>query len=170
MSGEIINKVDEKGLITLNLEEYYDQGERVIFDIKDLLFEGLILRERDFRDFVKKHDWAQYQDCNVAVDCTADAIIPMWAYMLISTQLKPYAAKVCIGNKSDLNRVLFSDAINAIDLEHYRDAVVMVNGCSKYPVPESAFAEISMRLADVVKTLSYGEACSKVPVYKKRRS
>ena len=169
MSGEIINKVDEKALITLNLEDYYTQGSRVIFDIKDLLFEGLILRERDFRDFIKSHDWSQYQDAYVAIDCTADAIIPMWAYMLISTQLKPYAAKICVGNAEDLNRQLYDEVIAEMDMELYRDKVVMVKGCSKYPVPESAYAAISMRLAEVVKSLSYGEACSKVPVYKKRR-
>jgi len=166
---EITNKVDQSGLLTLNLEDYYDSNKRVYIDLKDHLHEGLILRERDFRDFVKSNDWSQYQDCNVAVDISSDAIVPAWAFMLVASAVSSYAKTVVKGSLEDLNKHLYSLAIQKIDPTDFSDKFVIVKGCSKVPVPESAYVELCAVLQPVVKSLSYGEACSKVPLYKKRR-
>ena len=166
---EIINKVDQSGLLTLNLEDYYDSNKRVYIDLKDHSHEGLILRERDFRDFVKSNDWSQYQDCNVAVDISSDAIVPAWAFMLVASAVSSYAKTVVKGSLEDLNKHLYSLAIQKMDPTDFTDKFVIVKGCSKVPVPESAYVELCAVLQPVVKSLSYGEACSKVPLYKKRR-
>lgn len=165
---EIINKVEQSGLITLNLEDYYDQNKRVFIDLKEHLYEGLILRERDFRAFVKNNDWSQYQDCNIAIDITSDAIVPAWAFMLVASTVSPFAKTVIKGSLEDLNKHLFTQALQTINLEELQDKFVIVKGCSNRPVPESTFVELCTLLQPVVKTLSYGEACSKVPLYKKR--
>jgi len=165
---EIINKVEQSGLITLNLEDYYDQDKRVFIDLKEHLYEGLILRERDFRAFVKKNDWSQYKDCNIAIDITTDAIVPAWAFMLVATAVSPFAKTVIKGTLEDLNKHLFTQALQTINLEGLQDKFVIVKGCSNRPVPESTYVELCTLLQPVVKTLSYGEACSKVPLYKKR--
>lgn len=165
---EIINKVEQSGLITLNLEDYYDVDRRVFVDLKDHLYEGLILRERDFRDFVNSNDWSVYQDANVAIDITTDAIIPAWAFMLVASAVSPFAKTIIKGSLEDLNKYLFSSAIQKIDLTEFENKFVIVKGCSKVPVPESAYVELCSRLQSVVKSLSYGEACSKVPLYKRR--
>ena len=134
--GEIINKVDQSGLITLNLEDYYDQGRRVFIDLKDHLSEGLILRERDFRNFVKSNDWSQYKDSHVAIDITSDAIVPAWAFMLIATAVSPFSKTVVKGTLEDLNKHLYTSALKNIDLTELKDKFVIVKGCSKVPVPE----------------------------------
>lgn len=164
----IVNKVAASGLITLNLESYYDQGERVIYDIKDNLFHGLMLREKDFRAFLKDHDWSAYQDKNVAVICSADAIVPTWAYMLLATKLKPYANEVVFGGLETLEAVLFTRALNKIDLESFRDERVVIKGCADVDVPVAAYVEITNLLTPVVKSIMYGEPCSTVPVYKRK--
>lgn len=166
--GEIINKVDQSGLITLNLEDYYDQGRRVFIDLKDHLAEGLILRERDFRTFVKTNDWSQYKDAHVAIDITSDAIVPAWAFMLVATAVSPFSKTVVKGTLEDLNKHLYTSALKNIDLTYLKDKFVIVKGCSKVPVPESAYVELCALLQPVVKSLSYGEACSKVPLFKRR--
>ena len=165
---EIINKVDQSGLITLNLEDYYDQNKRVFIDLKDHLYEGLILRERDFRSFVKSNDWSQYKDCNIAIDITTDAIVPAWAFMLVASAVSPFAKTVIKGALEDLNKHLYTIALQKIDLTELQDKFVIVKGCSKLPVPESTYVELCALLQPVVKTLSYGEACSKVPLFKRR--
>lgn len=164
----IVNKVAASGLVTLNLELYYNQGERVVYDIKDNLFHGLMLREKDFREFIKTHDWTVYTGKNVAVTCSADAIVPTWAYMLLATKLKPYANEVVFGNLETLEAVLFSKALSAIDLSVYKDARVVIKGCADIEVPVAAYVEITALLTPVVKSLMYGEPCSTVPVFKRK--
>lgn len=163
----IINRIANSGLLTLDLEEYYHRGERVVYDLKDNLYMGLILREKDFRDFLKTHDWTQYQGKNVAIVCSEDAIIPTWAYMLLALQLEPYAHTIVFGDLIALESKLFDEAIAHINLETYRNARVVVKGCSKVPVPTSAYVEITRLLRPYVQSLMFGEPCSTVPLYKK---
>lgn len=164
----IVNKVAASGLVTFNLELYYDQGERVVYDIKDNLFHGLMLREKDFREFIKTHDWASYTGKNVAVICSADAIVPTWAYMLLANKLKPFANEVVFGGLDTLEAVLFSKALAKVDLSVYQDARVVVKGCADIDVPVSAYVEITSLLTPVVKSIMYGEPCSTVPIFKRK--
>ena len=164
----IINRVAGSGLVTLDLEDYYHPGERVVYDLKDNLFMGLILKEKDFRAFLKEHDWSQYAGKNVAITCTEDAIIPTWAYMLLTLQLQPYANTIVYGTLDNLAEKLYFDAIATIDPETYRGAKVVVKGCSKVPVPTAAYVELTRILAPVVQSLLFGEPCSTVPLFKKK--
>ncbi len=164
----IVNKVAQSGLISLDLADLYPKGERVLYDIKDNLFHGLILREKDFREFVKENDWTKYQDKHVAIVCSADAIVPTWAYMLLSTKLKPYAASVVFGDINMLETILFERALDKIDIEVYRDQRVVVKGCGEIEVPTSAYLEITSKLTGVAKSIMYGEPCSTVPIYKRK--
>lgn len=164
----IINKVAQSGLVTLDPAQFYAPGERVVYDIKDNLFHGLILREKDFREFVKTHDWAQYQGKNVAVTCTADAIVPAWAYMLLANRLAPYARQVVFGDAEVLETVLFVKEVSRLDVEQYRDQRVVIKGCGDIPVPVSAYVELTQRLTPVAKSLMFGEPCSTVPIYKRK--
>ena len=166
-TGEITNKVAESGLITFNLEDLYVLGNRKTFDLKDFLFEGLILREKDFRQKLKGFDWSSYKDVYVNLECTADAIIPQWAFMLASTYLQEVASRVVMGTKETLEIVLFQEALAKLDIEQFRDERVIVKGCSKYPVPTAAYVEFVTRVKPVAKSLMYGEACSTVPLYKR---
>lgn len=164
----IINRVASSGLLTLDLEMYYHQGERVVYDIAQNLFQGLLLREKDFREFIKQHDWAQYAGKNVAIICSADAIVPTWAYMLLTIQLEPHANCIVFGDLAGLEQALFQQAINDIDIEEYRGERVIIKGCSHKPVPIFAYTELTRRLRPVVASLMYGEPCSNVPLYKKK--
>jgi len=164
----IVNKVAASGLITFNLEDYLENGERVLYDIKDNLFHGLMLREKDFREFVKEHDWQQYQDKNIAITCTADAIVPTWAYMLLANKMKPFANEVIFGNLDALETQLFSKALAKVNLEDYANQRVVVKGCANPQIPISAYVEITALLTPVVKSLMYGEPCSTVPLYKRK--
>lgn len=168
MSEEIKNKIDESGLIQLDLQDFIAKGERVVIDLKDFLYEGVMLREKDFRDKIAATDWTQYQDKFVAITNTADAIIPLWSYMLLASALQPYVKILIRGNKSHLEGALLRIAIENIDAEQYRDARVIVKGCGKIPIPESAYIALTMKLQPVVKNLMFGEACSTVPVFKKK--
>lgn len=163
---EIINRVANSALITLNLEDYYHQGERVVYDIKDNLFMEMILKEKDFRAFVKEHDWTQYQDKNVAIICSADAIVPTWAYMILASRMQPYAHLVVFGNLESLEQALFQKALSKINIEEYKGSKVVVKGCGHLPIPTFAYVEISRLLTPVVASLMFGEPCSTVPVYK----
>lgn len=165
----IINRIANSPLITFNLEDYYPQGERVVYDIKQNLFQEMILKEKDFRAFVKEHDWSQYKDRYVALNCSVDAIVPTWAYMLLVTKLEPYAKTVIFGNLETLEAVLFKEALAKIDLEQFKDAKVVIKGCGKYPVPVFAYAEISRLLRPYASSIMYGEPCSTVPLYKKSK-
>lgn len=170
MSEEIINRVAKSPLVTFNLEDYYHQGERIVIDIKDQLYQGMILREKDFREFVKDHDWSVYEGKNVAVTCSVDAIVPTWAYMLLAVHLAPYVHTVVFGNKEDLEKNLFQKALSDLDAEEFRDKKVVIKGCSKYDVPASAYVEIVRLLQPVVASLMYGEPCSTVPLYKRKKN
>lgn len=164
----IINKVINSGLITFDLEDLYDKGERVVYDLKDNLFMGMILKEKDFREFLKSHDWSQYAGKNVAITCSEDAIIPTWAYMLLTIKLQPVANSVVFGTLEELENKLFFDALQKVNPEEYRGARVVVKGCSKVPVPTAAYVEITRLLQPVVQSLMFGEPCSTVPLYKKK--
>lgn len=170
MQGEIRNKVAESTLITFDLERYYHQGKRVSIDIKDNLYNGFVLREKEFREYVKTEDWSQYEGQNVAIHCSEDAIIPTWAYMLLTTAVSTYAHLVVFGELDHLENALFQEALAKIDLEKYRDGKVIIKGCGNYPVPEFAYVEITRLLQPVVNSLMYGEACSAVPLYKKPKN
>lgn len=170
MEDIIINKVVNSGLITFDLEDLYDKNERVIYDLKDNLFMGMILKEKDFREFLKTHDWLQYTHKNVAIICSEEAIIPTWAYMLLALKLEPVANTVVFGDLAALEDKLFYDAIAKVNPEDYRDARVVVKGCSKVPVPTAAYVEITRKLQPVVLSLMFGEPCSTVPLYKRQRN
>ncbi len=168
MEKEIINKVAESGLLEINLEDYYPKGERVLLDIKELLFQGLILKEKDFREFVKKEDWSKFKDKFVAITCSADAIVPTWAYMLLSTSLQPFAKYVVFGDLKTLETVLFTQALSKINPEDFRDKKAVIKGCGNLPVPESAYVELTRILTPVAASIMYGEPCSTVPVMKRK--
>jgi hypothetical protein len=163
-----VNKVAASGLITLNLEEYFHQGERIVYDIKDNLFHGLMLREKDFREFIKTHDWSIYAGKNVAVQCSADAIVPTWAYMLLANKMKPYANEVVFGSLETLEATLFVRALAKIDIDAYANERVVIKGCADIEVPVAAYVEITNLLTPVVKSIMYGEPCSTVPIYKRK--
>ena len=164
---EITNKVAQSGLITIDFEDFYSKGERVLFDIKDLLFQGLILREKDLREFVAKEDWSKYQDKFVALTCSADAVVPTWAYMLLTIHLEPYAKKIVFGDLETLEINLFAETLSKLTIEDYKDARIVIKGCGKLPVPKFAYVEITRLLRPVAKSIMYGEPCSTVPLYKK---
>ncbi len=170
MEKEIINKVAQSGLVTIDLEEYYPQGDRVLLDIKDVLFQGLILREKDFREFIKTEDWSKYKDKYVALICSADAIVPTWSYMLLATHLEPFAKKVVFGDLETLETILYCEILKELNINDYIDARIVIKGCGKLPVPKAAFVEITRLLRPVAKSIMYGEPCSTVPVYKKASS
>lgn len=166
MSDTIINRVTQSGIITLNLEDHYPTHEAAVFDVKDFLFRGLILREKEFRQAIKEHNWAQYQNKNVAITCSADAIVPIWAYMLVATHLEPYANFFTFGTEETLQTLLFTQQLAQINPEDYRNKRVVIKGCGNKPIPASAYVEITRLLKPVVKSLMYGEPCSTVPIYK----
>jgi hypothetical protein len=169
MNEELIpNKVAKSGLITISLQDYYPEGERCHLDISEWLYEGLILREKEFRQHVKDHDWTQYEGCFVWVNCTADAIIPQWAYMLISAALSDHARAYAYGNREQLESILFEASLDKVDFSDFKDQRVILKGCGDIAVPPNAFSSLTRRLKPYVKSLMYGEACSTVPVYKKR--
>lgn len=169
MEEPIINRVAQSSLVTFDLEEYYHTGDRVLFDLKDHLYEGLILKEKDFRQFISTHDWTVYTGKNVAVTCTADAIIPKWAYMLIATRLSLLAHMIVLGTLEDLENALYQESLRKIDINKYKNQKVVIKGCGKYPVPDYAYVEITRLLTPVVSSLMYGEPCSTVPLYKTKK-
>lgn len=169
MSEELIpNKVAKSGLITLSLQDYYPDGERISLDIAPWLYEGVMLKEKDFREQVKAHNWQQYQDAYVWVYCSADAIIPQWAYMLLSAALEGLARDYTIGPREQLEALLFEQSLDKVDFSEYRDKRVILKGCGDLPIPPHAYMSLTRRLKPYVKSLMFGEACSTVPVYKNR--
>ena len=168
MEDVIINKVAESGLLSLDLEEYYPKGEVAVFDMKDHLFMGLILKEKDFRTALQGLDWETYRDKNVALTCSADAIIPMWAYMLAATYLQPVAKEIVFGDEKILINTLFIKNLAAINGADYMDKRVVVKGCGELTIPETAYVEITNKLRPFAKSIMYGEPCSTVPIFKKR--
>lgn len=164
----IVNRVAQSGLISLDPAELYPAGERIVYDIKANLFHGLMLREKDFREFIKLHDWSQYQGKHVAITCSSDAIVPTWAYMLLGNKMAPFANTIVFGNLELLETVLFDRAINKLDVEKYRDERIVIKGCGDIPVPVSAYVDLTAKLTGVAKSIMYGEPCSTVPIYKRK--
>ncbi len=170
MAEEIVNRVANSGLITIDLEDYYQQGDRTLFDIKEHLWQGLVLKEKDFRAFVKEHEWSKYQNQLVAIHCSADAIVPTWAYMLVASALSPFAQRIVFGNLEVLETILFNDALSTINPENFTDARVVIKGCGDLSIPASAFVELTQRIRPFARSIMYGEPCSTVPIYKKPRA
>ena len=168
MSDEIINRVAQSQLMTLDLEEYYPKEEIAVFDLKPHLFMELILKEKDFRAALEQHDWTQYQNKVVAVTCTADAVIPMWAYMLLASYLQPVARDVIYGDEQTARQQLFLEKLQALNIDAFKDQRVVVKGCGNLPVGEFAYMEITKKLRAVAKSIMYGEACSTVPIFKNK--
>jgi len=164
----IVNKVAQSGLVSFDLADLHHHGERVIYDIKDNLFQGLMLREKDFRAFLKEHDWTQYKGKNIAVICSADAIVPTWAYMLIATNLVPYANFFVFGDLEVLETSLYLLALEKLDVQKYKDQRLVIKGCGDIAVPTSAFMSITAKLSNIAKSVMYGEPCSTVPVFKRK--
>ena len=169
MKGEIINRVAKSALVEINLAQYYHPAERVVYDLKTNLYQESVLKEKDFRMFLKQHNWASYTGKNVALTCSVDAIIPIWAYLLLASSLKPYANKVIYGSLKHLERALFQDAFAKIDIEFYRNKKVLLKGCSHPAIPESAYLELICLLQPVAYSIMYGEACSNVPIFKRHK-
>ena len=169
MSDAIINKVAESGLITLDLEQYLPPANNVVlFDLKDYLFMGLILKEKDFRTALQELDWTKYQDKYVAVTCTVDAVIPVWAYMLLAAYLQPVAKDVVFGNEEDLKKQVLIKNLQQLDVSPYADQRIVVKGCGDIPVGDHAYLEITKKLRPIAKSIMYGEPCSTVPIFKKK--
>ncbi|MEE4000248.1 DUF2480 family protein [Tenacibaculum sp. FZY0031] len=169
MAEEIINRVANSKLTTIDLEDFYPKGKRVVFDIKNWLFEELILREKDFRESVKNHDWTQYQGNYISLTCSSDAIIPSWAYLLLTTELTPFAKKVVVGDLTLLETVIYQEIIHKLDTSEYKDKPVIIKGCANKPIPPSAYTLLIEKINPVAKTIMFGEACSTVPLYKRKR-
>ena len=168
MAEEIINRVANSKLVTFDLEDLYPEGERVVFDISDWLLEGIVLREKDFRDSAQQHDWPQYRGKYVALHCSTDAIVPSWAYLLLSIHLAPYAAKIVVGDLELLETVIFTEVLKDMDLTDFADKPVIIKGCAHKPIPDSAYLLLAQKLHPIARSIMYGEACSSVPLYKRK--
>ena len=168
MSEPFVNKVAESGLITIDLETWYPKGETAVFNMKDHLFMGMILKEKDFREALKNLDWSIYANKNVALTCSADAIIPVWAWMLVATYLQPLAKEIVMGDEKELHKHLFLKNLSTINATDYTDQKVVIKGCGETPIADYVYMEITKLLRPVAKSIMYGEPCSTVPVYKKR--
>lgn len=164
----IINKVAQSALVSYDLASLYAPGQRVIFDIKDNLFHGLMLKEKDFREFIKTNDWESYQNKNVAIICSSDAIVPTWAYMLLATKLNPYVNHLVFGNLEQLEIELYNIAIQNLDIETFRDQKIVIKGCGDIFVPVAAFVAFTAKITPVAKSIMYGEPCSTVPLFKRK--
>jgi len=163
---EIVNRVAASGLITIDLEELFPSGDRVLYDLAQNLWQGLVLKEKDFRTFIKEKDWTEYAGKHVAIVCSEDAIVPAWASMLLATKLQNHAQTVFFGSLEEMEVVLFDRMIQQLSTSDYSDARVVIKGCSKLPVPQHAYVALTAKLVPVVKSLLFGEPCSTVPLYK----
>lgn len=168
MDSEIVNRVAASALEVFDLEDYYPDGRRISLDLAQWLEEGLILREKPFREALKNHDWSLYQNAYVALFCSTDAIVPAWATILVATHLNDYARRVVSGSLEDIDTELYAEILPQIDYEAYRDKPVIIKGCSRKPVPTSAYLMAASHLQRVAKSIMYGEACSAVPLYKRK--
>lgn len=169
MEKEIVNKVANSGLINLDLAEFYPKGERVVYDIKQNLWQEFVLKEKDFRLFVKENDWSIYEGKYVALINSADAIVPSWAYMVLTDALEPFAKEVVCGNLDSLECTIFIQSLEKnLNPEKFKDQRVIIKGCGEIPIHDSAYTKAVNLLKPVVKSLMYGEACSAVPVYKRK--
>lgn len=168
-AGIIVNKVAQSGLITFDLETLLPDKKFKVLDMKDYMFQGLILREKDFRAFVKEHPWSQYQDQYLAITCSTDAIVPTWAYMLLANRLEPYALEVIFGDLDRLKSVVLRKAIDQLDLSQFEQAKMLIKGCSNERIPEDAYIYLTRKLSGVANSIMYGEACSSVPIFKRKK-
>ncbi len=168
MEEQIVNRIAQSKLITLDLEDFYPKGERILLDISQWLYEGLILREKEFRTYLEKEEWEQYQDTFIALSCSSGAIIPGWAYMLITTKLQPYAKRVVVGNLEVLETSIFQEIVANMDVTAFDEKSVIIKGCSKKPIPPNAYLWLIAKIQPVAKSIMYGEACSSVPLFKKK--
>jgi hypothetical protein len=168
MNDPIINKVAESGLVTIDPADYYPKEDVKTFDLKDFLYMGMILKEKEFRQSLKDLDWEQYRDKNVAVTCTADAIIPVWAWMVVATYLQPVASEILVGNEKELHKLIFLKNLSQINVNEFADKRIVVKGCGDTPIGEFVYMELTRLLQPVAKSIMYGEPCSTVPVYKKK--
>lgn len=167
---EIVNRVAKSPLVSIDLEDYLHSGEYVIFDLKETLFEGLILREKDFRAFLKENDWSVYQGKNVGLICTADAIVPTWAYMLLVTKIREFANSVTFGDEEAIEKSLIDEAIKNCLIENdFKDKKVVIKGCGNVKNIEYAYTALTEKLFPLVSSLMYGEPCSTVPIFKRRK-
>jgi hypothetical protein len=169
MSESLINKVAESGLVSIDLAGFLPNNEIIVFDIKPYLFMELILKEKEFRASLSEIDWSKYQDKIVAIHCSADAIIPMWANMLVASSLSMTAKAIYFGDENKVREQILLEAINAIDVSEYNEQRIVIKGCGETLIGESAYIAITQKLRPVVKSLMYGEPCSTVPVYKKKQ-
>lgn len=165
----LVNRVASSGLITINLEDYFPTGEVLTFDLKDYLFMELILKEKDFRAALKEHDWTQYEGKDLLVFCSTDAIIPVWAYMLVAAYAEPYSSSIFQGQKEEFYKATFQKALEQIDGAEYEQKRVVIKGCSEKPVPPSAYMELTRKLQPYAQSIMYGEPCSTVPIFKRPR-
>lgn len=165
----LVNRVAESGLITLNLEDFFPKEPVVVFDIKDYLFMGLILKEKDFREACKNHDWAQYEGKHLVIDCTADAIIPVWAYMLVAVNASPYAVEIFQGTTENFYKTYYGKKLANFDATLYDGKRIVIKGCSDKPVPPQAYVELTHKLHPFAQSIMYGEPCSTVPIFKRPR-
>ncbi len=170
MEKPLINRVAASGLITIKLETFYPEGEIVFFDLKDYLFQGLVLREKPFRAAMKAHDWQQYQDKHVCLGCSTDAIIPTWAWMLVSAYLTPVARSVFHGSKEEFLKQWYITALYQADHQQWAGQRIVIKGCADKPIPEAAYVELTRILRPIAQSIMYGEPCSTVPIYKKPRT
>lgn len=166
---QIINKVANSSLVSFDLENYFVPGERVLLDIKDQLFEGLILKEKDFREFIKVTQWEEFQGKFVAIYCSVDAIVPTWAYMLLGIALEPFARQVVFGTSEELEIAIFKDSLKNVDWAQFKDSKVVIKGCSKVNVPVATYVEVANRLRPYASSIMYGEPCSTVPLFKRSK-
>lgn len=168
MSEEIINRVANSKLVTFDLEDFYPKGERIHFDISEWLMEGIVLREKEFREKANSHDWSLYSGSYVALYCSTDAIVPGWAYILLSLHLAPFAAKVTVGSLEDLESILYTEILQNLDFSEYADKPIIIKGCTHKPIPQSAYVLLAQKLQPIAKSIMYGEACSSVPLFKRK--
>ena len=169
MAHTIVNRIAESALITFDLEDLYQIGERKSIDLSQWLYEGLILKEKEYRAHLNAHEWSSYQDQFISLHCSTEAILPAWAFLLLTTYLQPFARKVVIGSIQDLEVQLFSEEIQLLDVTPFKDKPVIIKGCSDKTVPQDAYAKLITKLQPVVKSLFFGEACSSVPLYKRKK-
>lgn len=169
MADTIFNRVAESKLITFDLEKLYQIGDRITIDLSQWLDKEIILREKEFRLKLKQHNWKAYRNQFVAIYCSTDAVLPAWASLLVTTYLQPYAKKIVMGTLVDLETHLFTEEIKKINISSFKDKAVIIKGCTDKKVPEDSYVQLISRLQPVVKSLFYGEACSSVPLFKKKK-
>lgn len=169
MEDEIVNRVANSKLVTIDLEDFYPEGKRMALDISAWLMDGIILREKEFRQQLTAHDWSAYKDAFVSIYCATDAILPGWAFMLVAARLGEVARKAVVGSPNDLETLLYSEIITTLDVSEYVDKPIIIKGCTHKPVPENAYVLLTQKLQPIAKSILYGEACSSVPLFKKRK-